>query len=52
MFAVQMVQAALSGEDSLGASAMLTASVELAIITMILMMIIMSSTASYHASSH
>lgn len=52
MFAVQMVQASLSGEDSLGASAMLTASVELAIVTMILMMIIISSTASYHASSH
>lgn len=52
MFAVQMVHSALSGEDSLGASAMVTASVELAIITMILMMIIVSSTASYHASSH
>ena len=52
MFAVQMVQASLSGEDSLSASAMLTASVELAIVTMILMMIIISSTASYHASSH
>ena len=52
LFAVQMVQASLSGEDSLSASAMLTASVELAIITMILMMIIISSTASYHASSH
>ena len=52
MFAVQMVHSALSGEDSLGASAMLTASVELAIITMILMMIIISSSASYHASSH
>ena len=52
MFAVQMVQASLSGEDSLGASAMLTASVELAIVTMILIMIIISSTASYHASSH
>lgn len=52
MFAVQMVQASLSEEDSLGTSAMLTASVELAIITMILMMIIVSSTASSHASSH
>ena len=52
MFAVQMVQASLSEEDSLGMSAMLTASVELAIITMILMMIIVSSTASSHASSH
>jgi hypothetical protein len=31
---------------------MLTASVELAIITMILMMIVISSTASYHTSSH
>ena len=49
MFAVQMVQASLSTEDSLGVSAMLTASVELAIITMILMMIIVSSSA---ASSH
>ena len=52
MFAVQMVQASLSEEDSLSTSAMLAASVELAIITMILMMIIVSSTASYHASSH
>ena len=52
MFAVEMVHAALSDADSLSASAMLTASVELAIITMILMMIIISSTASYHASSH
>jgi len=52
MFAVQMVHSALSEEDSLGASAMVAASVELAIITMILMMIIISSTASYHASSH
>ena len=52
MFAVQMVQASLSEEDSLGTSAMLTASVELAIITMILMMIIVISTASPHASSH
>ena len=52
MFAVQMVQASLSEEDSLGTSAMLTASVQLAIITMILMMIIVSSTAASHASSH
>ena len=52
MFAVQMVHASLSSEDSLGASAMLAASVELAIITMILLMIVVSSTASYHASSH
>lgn len=49
MFAVQMVQASFSGEDSLGVSAILTASIELAIITMILMMIILSNTA---ASSH
>ena len=49
MFAVQMVQASLSAEDSLGVSAMLTASVELAIMTMILMMIIVSSSA---AASH
>ena len=52
MFAVQMVQASLSGEDSLSASVMMTASVELAIITMILMMIIISSTASSSSSSH
>ena len=52
MFAVQMVHSALPGEDSPAASALLTASVELAIITMILMMIVISSTASYHASSH
>ena len=52
MFAVQMVQASQSSEDSLGASAMLAASVELAIITMILLMVVVSSTASYHASSH
>lgn len=52
MFAVQMVQASLSGEDSLGASAMMTASVELAIITMILMMIIVSSTAASSANNH
>ena len=52
MFAVQMVQAALSEEDGLGASAMLSASVELAIITMILMMIIISSTASATAAGH
>ena len=52
MFAVQMVQASLSGEDSLSTSAMLAASVELAIITMILLMIVVSSTASYHAMNH
>ena len=52
MFAVQMVQASLSGEDSLSASALMTASVELAIITMILMMIIVSTTATHHSSSH
>ena len=52
MFAVEMVQAALFGEDSHGASAMMTASVELAIATMILLMIIVSSTAAYHAGSH
>ena len=52
MFAVQMVQASVSGEESLGASAMLTASVELAIVTMILMMIIVSSTAASHTASH
>ena len=51
MFAVQMVQASLSGEESLGAAAMMTASVELAIITMIIMMIIVSSTVS-SSSSH
>jgi len=49
MFAVQMVQASLSAEDSLGVSAMMTASVELAIMTMILMLIILSSSA---AASH
>ena len=52
MFAVQMVQASLSGEERLSASAMMTASVELAIITMILMMIILSSITASHASSH
>lgn len=52
MYAAQMVHAALSGEDSFGASAMMTASVELAIITMILMLIIMSSTVSSSTSSH
>lgn len=52
MLAVQMVQSSLSEEDSLGTTAMLTASVELAIITMILMMIVISSTASSHSSSH
>ena len=49
MFAVQMVQASLPGEESIGVSALLTASIELAIITMILMMIVLSSSA---ASSH
>ena len=52
MFAVQMVHSSVSNEDSLGASAMVAASVELAIITMILLMIIVSTSASYHASSH
>ena len=52
MFAVEMVQASLSGEESLSTSAMLTASVELAIITMILMMIIVSSTAASRSGSH
>ena len=52
MFAVQMVHSSVSGEESLGASAMVAASVELAIITMILLMIIVSTSASYHASSH
>ena len=52
MFAVQMVHSSLSDEDSLGASALLTASVELAITTMILLMVIVSSTAASHASSH
>ena len=52
IFAVQMVRASISGEDSLGTSAMLAASVELAIITMILLMVVVSSTASYHASHH
>ncbi len=52
MFAVQMVQASLSGEDSLGTSVMLTASVELAIITMILMMIVVSTAVSSHSGSH
>ena len=52
MFAVQMLHSALSEEDSLGASALMAASVELAIITMILMMIIVSSTAASHSSSH
>jgi hypothetical protein len=52
MFAVQMVQASLSGEESLGTSAMLSASVELAIITMILLMVVVSSTAASHAGSH
>ena len=53
MFAVQMVHASLAGEESLGASAMMAASVELAIITMILMMIIITSTTSAsHSASH
>ena len=52
MFAVQMVHSSVSNEDSLGASAMVAASVELAIITMILLMIIVSTSASYHATSH
>lgn len=52
MFAVQMVNAALPGEDSLSASAMMAASVELAIITMILMLIIVSSTAASTSNSH
>ena len=52
MYAVQMVHASLSGEDSLGASAMMAASVELAIVTMILMLIIMSTTVSSSSSSH
>ena len=53
MFAVQMVYASLSGEDSLGASAMMAASVELAIVMMIIMMIIITSTASSsHSASH
>jgi len=52
MYAVQMVNASRPGEDSLNASAMMAASVELTIITMILLMIIVSSTASTHASSH
>ena len=51
MFAVQMVHASLSREEGLGASAMMTASVELAIITMILMMIILTSTASSSSSA-
>lgn len=52
MFAVQMVQASLSPADSLRASSMLTASIELAIVTMIILMIVMSSSASSHAASH
>ena len=53
MFAVQMVQASLTGEESLGASAMVAASVELAIVMMIIMMIIISSTtAASHSSSN
>ena len=52
MFAVQMVHSSVSNEDSLGTSAMVAASVELAIITMILLMIIVSTSTSYHATSH
>lgn len=52
MYAVQMVHASLSGEDSLGASAMMAASVELAIVTMILVMIIVSSSAASSSASH
>lgn len=53
MFAVQMVRASLSEEDTLGASAMMTASVELAIITMIIMMMIVTSTSvSASTNSH
>ena len=48
-FAVQMVQSSLSGEEGT-AAAMMTASLELAIITMILMLIILSTTASINAS--
>ena len=51
MFAAQMVQSSLSGEAG-SAAAMMTASVELAIITMILMMIIVSTTASVNSASH
>ena len=46
MFAVEMVQASFSGEANSGVSAILTASIELAIITAISMMIIISSTAA------
>jgi len=52
MFAVQLVNASLPGENSLSASAMMAASVELAIITMILMLIIVSSTAASTSNSH
>ncbi len=52
VFAVQMVRASLSDEDSPGTSAMLAASVELAIITAILLMIVVSTTTSYQAGSH
>ena len=48
MFAVQMVRAALPSGDGSGSSAMLTAAVELAIITMILMMIVISSSSAHH----
>lgn len=51
MFAVQMVQASLTGQEGSGVSAVLTASVELAIITMILMMIVVSSSVSASTSS-
>ena len=52
MYAAQMVHTALSGEESLGASAMMAASVELAIVTMILLLIIMSSTTASSTASH
>ena len=52
MFAVQMVRASLPGDDGLNTSVMLTASVELAIITMILMLLVISSTASHGTGSH
>lgn len=50
MFAAQMVHASLSGEEGQGSSAMMAASVELAILTAILMLIIVSSTAASSAS--
>ena len=52
MFAVQMVQASISEKEGVNASAMMTASVELAIITMILMMIIVTSTAASASSNN